>query len=176
MDEDEIRDSLLNTNDDEFEYNTESSVNSLDVSDNDIESGKEDNPEALEIDSETEENGSSASQESQNEKVALKSFCIGVDGVKLYPPGGKASSEAWLHGGFKKNEEGQIMKDTFFCKYCNMSLKYLNSPSNLMNHVKEKHRDINQNDVNKQPKISSYISINPCVFYNKINSFCVLVI
>ena len=72
MDEDEIRDSLLNTNDDEFEYDTESSVNSLDVSDNDIESEKEDNPEALEIDSETEENGSSASQESQNEKVAPK--------------------------------------------------------------------------------------------------------
>ena len=70
MDEDEIRDSLLNTNDDEFEYDTESSVNSLDVSDNDIESEKEDNLEALEIDSETEENGSSASQESQNEKVA----------------------------------------------------------------------------------------------------------
>ena len=33
MDEDEIRDSLLNTNDDEFENDTESSVNSLDVSD-----------------------------------------------------------------------------------------------------------------------------------------------
>ena len=49
MDEDEIRDSLLNTNDDEFEYDTESSVNSLDISDNDIESGKEYNPEALEI-------------------------------------------------------------------------------------------------------------------------------
>ena len=40
MDEDEIRDSLLNTNDDKFEYDTESSVNSLDVSDNDIESEK----------------------------------------------------------------------------------------------------------------------------------------
>ena len=148
MDEDEIRDSLLNTNDDEFEYDTQSSFNSLDVSDNDIESEKEDNPEALEIDSEAEENGSSASKESQNEKVAPKSFCIGVDGVKLFPPGGKASSEAWLHGGFKKNEEGQIMKDRMFCKYCNMSFKYLSSPSNLMNHVKEKHRDINQNDVN----------------------------
>ena len=76
MDEDEIRDSLLNTNDDEFENDTESSVNSLDVSDNDIESEKEDNPEALEIDSETEENGSSASHESQNEKVAPKAFAL----------------------------------------------------------------------------------------------------
>ena len=71
--------------------------------------------------------------------------------------------------GFKKNEEGQIIKDRFFCKYCNMSLKYLNSPSNLMNHVKEKHRDINQNDVNKQPKISSYISINSSSKYKPGN-------
>ena len=76
MDEDEIRDSLLNTNDDEFEYDTQSSFNSLDVSDNDIESEKEDNPEALEIDSETEQNNPVLVRKVKMKRQPQKAFAL----------------------------------------------------------------------------------------------------
>ena len=67
--------------------------------------------------------------------TSKEKFTIGVGSVKLYPPWAKASKETWLqHGGFKKDDKrGILLKDKVFCKYCNNYMKYLNSPSNLMN-------------------------------------------
>ena len=79
---------------------------------------------------------------------ASKNFWTGVNGIDLYPSGKKASSNAWLHGGFKQDENGVLVKEKVFSKYCDLCLKYLNSPSNLMNHVREKHKDVNENEPN----------------------------
>ena len=90
-----------------------------------------------------------------------KQLTAKVEGILQRNIGLKALSDAWLHGGFKKDENGLLVKEQVFCKYCYLCLKYLNSPSNLMTHVREKHKDVNENELNlrgKQPKIFEFAS------------------
>ena len=152
---------LSSENESEAEdYDTESSVESLASSENLGEREGDFIDDVLDREGQ-EGNDLERAGGSESRGKAPKKYCTGVDGIKLFPPGLKASSDAWLHGGFKKDENGVLMKDKMFCKYCNLCLKFLNSPSNLMNHVREKHRDVNENEPNsneRQPKIFEFAS------------------
>ena len=65
---------------------------------------------------------------------------------------GPKTSKAWKHGGFKKDSKGNLIKDMVWCSYCGKSSKFLSSPSNLMDHVNNRHMDIviKQEDKNKK--------------------------
>ena len=64
------------------------------------------------------------------------------DGVDLFPPGGSKGSKAsvaWTYGGLKKDDKGNILKDTIYCSLCPKTFKYHSSPSNLTDHLNSKH-------------------------------------
>ena len=71
--------------------------------------------------------------------------CVTWNGEKLFRPDsskGRHASEAWKHGGFKKNVYGQLIKNKVWCSYCGKDIKYTSSPSNFMEHVRNRHLDI----------------------------------
>lgn len=83
------------------------------------------------------------------------------NGEELFPPQGSRgpkTSKAWKHGGFKKDNKGNLIKDMVWCSYCGKSLKFLGSPSNLMDHINSRHMDIvikqEDKDKNNQPKMT----------------------
>ena len=69
---------------------------------------------------------------------------LSSNGVRLWPPttGGKLKSEAWKHGGFKKDNKGILLKDKVFCAHCSFSAKYCSSPTNLLRHIEKEHGDL----------------------------------
>ena len=160
---------ILSSDNESEDYDTESSVESLASSENLGEREGDIIDDVLDVEGQ-EGNDLERASGSESRGKGPKKYCTGVDGIKLFPPGLKASSDAWLHGGFKKDENGVLVKDKMFCKYCNLCLKFLNSPSNLMNHVREKHKDVNENEPNsseRQPKIFGFASSNPSLLNTK---------
>ena len=69
---------------------------------------------------------------------------LSSNGVRLFPPttGGKLKSEAWKHGSFKKDNKGNLLKETVFCAHCSFSAKYCSSPTNLLRHIEKEHGDL----------------------------------
>ena len=85
---------------------------------------------------------------------------------KLFPPDKRSNvSTVWKHGGFKKDDNGKLIKDKVICSYCGTQLKYNNSPQNFMNHLKSLHfdkvkdddHDDNENRSVGQSKIESFM-------------------
>ena len=71
-----------------------------------------------------------------------------------FPPttGGKLKSEAWKHGGFKKDNKGILLKETVFCTHCSFSVKYCSSPTNLLRHIDKEHGDLVKEELDR-PKL-----------------------
>ena len=65
-----------------------------------------------------------------------------LKGVQLFPPEKrKSTSFAWVHGGFKKMENGQLDRSKVYCSHCGVELKYNGTPSILTNHLERLHKD-----------------------------------
>ena len=84
---------------------------------------------------------------------------------KLFPPDKRSNvSTVWKHGGFKKDDNGKLIKDKVICSYCGTQLKYNSSPQSFMNHLKSLHfekvkddHDDNENSSAGQSKIESFM-------------------
>ena len=90
------------------------------------------------------------------------------DGVDLFPPGGSKGSKAsvaWTYGGLKKDDKGNILKDTIYCSLCPKTFKYHSSPSNLTDHLNSKHieamMDLEATKKQSQAKLTDFKFLKP---------------
>ena len=85
-------------------------------------------------------------------------------GTELFPPQ-KGSSKVWDHGGFRKNERGQLEADKTVCSHCGLEQSYKGSPSNFDQHLKNAHKIYCQDDKSSasQSKMTQFVSqkVNP---------------
>ena len=85
-------------------------------------------------------------------------------GTELFPPQ-KGSSKVWEHGGFRKNERGQLEADKTVCSHCGLEQSYKGSPSNFDQHLKNAHKIYCQDDKSSasQSKMTQFVSqkVNP---------------
>ena len=61
------------------------------------------------------------------------------DNKKLFPPGPKCKSKAWLFGGFVKDSAGKVVTEETICGICGKRQKYRNTPTNLQQHLQTSH-------------------------------------
>ena len=81
------------------------------------------------------------------------------EGQRLFPPARKNSepSRAWSFGGFIKDKRGQLLKEETICGLCGIRMKYQNSPSNLLQHLRSTHvKDFLSEPSTDHPKINSF--------------------
>ena len=91
--------------------------------------------------------------------------------IELFPPA-KASSDVWKFGGFRKDENGKLLKDKTVCSLCGKSVAYAGSPSNFASHLKDKHSNIykkNNSEAVKQPKMDFFLKSKVSTKYKKGN-------
>ena len=81
------------------------------------------------------------------------------EGQRLFPPARKSSepSRAWSFGGFIKDKRGQLLKEETICGLCGIRIRYQNSPSNLLHHLRSTHvKDFLAEPSTHHPKINSF--------------------
>ena len=85
------------------------------------------------------------------------------DKKKLFPPGPKCKSKAWLFGGFVKDFAGNLVTSETICGICGKKQKYRNTPTNLDQHLQANHsfqydtaNVKNVNESTKEVKINEY--------------------
>ena len=81
-------------------------------------------------------------------------------GVKLFPPP-KSNSRAWAFGGFRKGIDGQLIKSKTVCGICGKEQGYRNSPTNLYQHLVNKHgAQTGMGEAGKAPPIKTFSRID----------------
>ena len=84
-------------------------------------------------------------------------------GQELFIPTGKnVSSQVWKHGGWLKDENGEIDKSKIICSHCGKKISYNSSPSTFETHLTAKHfTEYNgslEAENNKQAKIGDFFT------------------
>ena len=119
-------------------------------------------------------NDSSRELSARNEEVPVE-IVTGPswDNKKLFPPGPKCKSKAWLFGGFVKDFAGNLVTTETICGICGKKQKYRNTPTNLDQHLQASHsfqydtaNVKNVNESTKEGKINEYFKSDLSRKYN----------